>query len=90
MMATTMPVLEKDVETLMQVLFAQGFRAVGEFDSFLTFERQNEPLKIHVGPDGAFAAFNDDDELVAEGDGQDDLYQLLVSRPVPLPRVRRA
>jgi len=39
-------------------------------------------LKIHVGPDGSFAAFKGDDELVAEGENPDDLYRVLVSKTV--------
>jgi hypothetical protein len=37
-----------------------------------------DPLKIHVEPDGSFAAFNGDDELVAEGENSDDLYRVLI------------
>jgi hypothetical protein len=35
-----------------------------------------DPLKIHVGPDGSFAAFNGDGKLVAES--PDDLYRVLI------------
>jgi len=83
-----MSVLEEDIEALMQALFDQGFRAVGGFDSFLTFARAHEQLKVNVGPDGSFAAFNADDEVVAEGEGREDLYQMLVSRPIVPVRSR--
>jgi hypothetical protein len=77
-----MPVLDKGIEVLSQALLNQEFRAVDEFGSFVTFEREGDPLKIHVGPDGSFAAFNGDDELVAEGENPDDLYRVLVSKAV--------
>ena len=77
-----MSVHDKGIEVLSQALLDQEFRAVDEFDSFVTFERMGDPLKIHVGPDGSFAAFNGDDELVAEGENPDDLYRVLVSKTV--------
>jgi hypothetical protein len=77
-----MPVLDKGIEVLAQALGDQGFRAVDEFDTFVTFEREGDPLKIQVGPDGCFAAFNGDDELVAEGEGAADLYRILVAKTV--------
>ncbi len=73
-----MAVLDKGLEALEQALRDQGFVAIDEFDSFLTFERAGDPLKIHVGPDGSFAAFDGNDEIVAEGDGPEDIYRLLV------------
>ena len=85
-----MPVLDKGIEALAEALLGQEFRAVDEFDSFVTFEREGDPLKIQVGPDGSFAAFNGDDELVAEGEGAEDLYRILVSKkPARLPRSPR-
>lgn len=77
--------LNKGIEALAQALLDQEFRAVGEFDSFVTFERADDPLKIHVAPDGSFAAFNGDDELVAEGEGPEDLYRILVRQTPILP-----
>jgi hypothetical protein len=77
-----MPVLDKGIEVVSQALLNQEFRAVDEFGSFVTFEREGDPLKIHVGPDGSFAAFNGEDELVAEGENPDDLYRVLVSKAV--------
>ena len=70
------------LDTLAEALQQQGFRAVDEFGVFVTYERTDDPLKVHVGPDASFAAFNSDDELVAEGKGTRDLYAMLVSRPV--------
>jgi len=77
-----MSVHDKGIEVLSQALLDVDFRAVDEFDSFVTFERPDDPLKIHVGPDGSFAAFNGDDELIAEGENPDDLYRVLVSKTV--------
>jgi hypothetical protein len=70
------------IEPLRQALLLQGFRAIDEFDSFVTFERAGDAVKIHVGPDGSFAAFDGDDELVAEGEGPEDLYRILVTKSV--------
>ena len=77
-----MSVLDRGIETLVQALLDQEFRAVDEFDAFVTFERPDDPLKIHVGPDGSFSVFNGDDELIAEGESADDLYRVLVSKTV--------
>jgi len=77
-----MPVLHKGIEALAHALLDQEVRAVDEFGSFVTFGRAGDPLKIHVGPDGSFAAFKGDDELVAEGENPDDLYRVLVSKTV--------
>jgi len=68
-------------------LLEQGFYATDEFGQFVTYERANDPLKLHVGPDGSFSAFNGDDEVVAEGKGTHDLYAILVSKT---PRVSRS
>ena len=70
------------VDTLAEALLQQGFCAADEFGVFVTYERADDPLKVHVGPDGSFAAFNGDDELVAEGKGAQDLYAILVSKTV--------
>jgi hypothetical protein len=40
----------------------------------------DNPLKIHVGPDGSFSAFNIADECIAEGKGVEDLNRLLVAK----------
>jgi hypothetical protein len=42
--------LDKGIEVVSQALLNQEFRAVDEFGSFVTFEREGDPLKIHVGP----------------------------------------
>jgi hypothetical protein len=81
--------LNKGAEALAQALLDQEFRAIDEFDSFVTFERSGDPLKIHVGPDGSFAAFNGDDEIVAEGEGPDDLFRILVTKAPIIPSCSR-
>jgi hypothetical protein len=47
-----MEALDKGIEALAQALLDQEFRAINEFDSFVTFEREGDSLKIHVGPMG--------------------------------------
>lgn len=64
-----------------QALSEEGFRAVDEFDAFVTFERDGDPLKIHVGPDGSFAVFDSNDVCMTEGEGAEDLYRVLVAKP---------
>jgi hypothetical protein len=63
--------------TLLQALSEQAFRVVDEFEVFMTFARDNDLLKIHVGPDGSFAAFDSDDRLIAEGEGPKHLHRAL-------------
>jgi hypothetical protein len=84
-----MEVLDKGIDALSQALLEQGFRAVDEFDLFVTFAREDDPLKIHVGPDGSFAAFDSDDELVTEGEGAEDLYRALMAKTASQPRRSR-
>ena len=83
-----MPVIDKGIEALSQALLDQEFRPVDEFDSFVTFEREGDFFKIQAGSDGAFAVFGDDDELITEGEGAEDLYRVLVSKlgPTRSPR----
>ena len=75
-----MTVHEIGLEILTEALTGLGFRETDEFGLFVTYERENDPLKLHVGPDGSFAAFDGDDEVVAEGKGAQDLYALLVAK----------
>jgi len=66
------------LETLTDALLQQGFFAADEFGVFVTYKRANDSLKLHIGPDGSFAAFDSNDEVVAEGKGAQDLYSILV------------
>jgi len=70
--------VNKENGALVLALSEQGFRAIGEFDFFVTFARDGDPVKIHVAPDGSFAAFNDDDELLSEGEGAKDFCRTFV------------
>jgi hypothetical protein len=70
------------LDTLVEALLEQRFRPVDEFGLFVTYGRADEPLKVHVGPDGAFAAFDGDDQVVAEGKGTQDLYAILIRKTV--------
>jgi hypothetical protein len=80
--------LDKGIAALTQALLEQGFRPVDQFDLFVTFMRDDDPVKIHVGPDGSFAAFDSDDELLTEGEGAEDLYRALVAKAVPANKRR--
>jgi hypothetical protein len=62
------------------------FSPADEFGLFVTYQRANDPLKLHIGPDGSFAAFDGDDEVVAEGKGAHDLYAILVDKTAPARR----
>jgi hypothetical protein len=80
-----MIVVDKGIEALTEALFEQGFREVDKFDSCVTLERADDSLKIHLSPDGSFAAFNEADELIAEGEGQEDLYRILTTKALIAP-----
>ena len=69
-------------ETLVEALLDQKFCAGDQFGLFVTYVRENDPLKVHVGPDGSFAAFDGNDEIIAEGSGAQDLYDILVAKTV--------
>jgi hypothetical protein len=74
------------LEAFAEALIEQGFSRTEEFGLFVTYERANDPLKLHIGPDGSFAAFDGNDEVVAEGTGAHDLYSILVDRIAPARR----
>jgi hypothetical protein len=84
-----MEVLDKGREALSDALWENEFRAIDEFDAFVTYARAGDPLKIHVGPDGSFAAFDGDNQLLTEGEGPGDLYRLLVTKPPQANQRRR-
>jgi len=56
-------------------LLELGFTPAAKFGAFMTYRRRR--LKVHVGPDGAFAAFGADDEILGEGQDPDDLRFVL-------------
>ena len=65
-------------EPLEELLTDLGFSAVSEFGIFVTYARQRDLVKIHVAPDGMFAAFDGDDEILGEGTGAEDLRSVLM------------
>jgi hypothetical protein len=69
-------------DTLITALRQQQFHPAETFGEFVTYERKNDPLKVHVAPDGSFAAFDGNDEIIAEGKGAQDLFDVLVAKPV--------
>jgi len=70
--------LDKGIGALTQALLEKGFHPVEEFDMFVTFSRDDTELKIHAGPDGAFAAFDANDNLLTQGEGPEDLRRALL------------
>jgi hypothetical protein len=81
-----MEAVDRGFSALSQALLEQGFRAVDEFDAFVTFARDCDPLRIHIGPDGSFTVFDSTDKCITEGAGAEDLYRLLVAKPAPINR----
>jgi hypothetical protein len=74
-----MKTLDKGFSVL-SVLRRNGFHKADEFGTFVTFVRDGDALKIHVGPDGTFSAFNIADECITEGKGFENLYRALVAK----------
>ena len=64
-------------EVLEEALNELGFLAAHQFGVFVTYERQRDSVKVHVAPDGMFAAFDGDDEILGEGAGVEDLRSVL-------------
>jgi hypothetical protein len=73
-----MATLSSTREDLEEALVDLGFSAPREFGVFVTFERQRDSVKIHASPDGMFAAFDGDDEVLGEGTGAEDLRRVLM------------
>jgi hypothetical protein len=65
-------------EALEEALIELGFSAACEFGIFVTYERQQDSVKVHAAPDGMFAAFGGDDEILGEGTGAEDLRTVLM------------
>jgi hypothetical protein len=70
--------LEHSREALEEALIELGFSADREFGIFVTYGRQRYLVKVHVAPDGMFAAFGGDDEILGEGTGAEDLRCVLM------------
>lgn len=54
----------------------------------MTFEQEGDIFKIQAGSDRTFAVFGEDDELITEGEGTEDLYRLFVSNLGPTRSTR--
>jgi lipoprotein signal peptidase len=75
-----MEAADKGFSVLSRVLRQNGFHGADEFGAFVTFVREDDLLKIHIGPDESFSAFNIADECIAEGKGLEALYSLLLAK----------
>jgi hypothetical protein len=75
-----MEALDKGFGVLSRALRRNGFHRVDEFGAFVTFVRDGDSLKLHVGPDGSFSAFNSADECITEGNGVEDLCRVFVAK----------
>ena len=58
-----------------EALLELGFTPAEKFGAFVTYRRAS--LKVHVGPNGSFAAFGADDEMLGEGRDSDDVQFVL-------------
>jgi hypothetical protein len=75
-----MEALNEGFGVLSRALRRNGFLKADEFGAFVTFVRDGDLLKIHVGRDGSFSAFDIADECITEGKGAEDLYRALVAK----------
>jgi hypothetical protein len=75
-------------EALEEALIDLGFSPIDEFGVFVTYERPRDSLKVHVAPDGMFAAFDRDDEILGEGAGVEDLRAVLMEAVLAAERDR--
>jgi hypothetical protein len=75
-------------EALEEALIDLGFSATDEFGVFVTYERPRDSLKVHVAPDGMFAAFDRDDQVLGEGAGAQDLRDVLMEAVLVAERDR--
>jgi hypothetical protein len=73
-------------QALEEALIDLGFSAAREFGIFVTFERQRDSVKVHAAPDGMFAAFGGDDEILGEGAGAEDLRFVLMEAALAAER----
>jgi hypothetical protein len=76
-----METLDKGFGVLSRLLRRNGFYKADDFGTFVTFVRDGDLLKIHIGSDGSFSAFNFADECITEGKRFEDLYRVLVAKP---------
>jgi len=64
-------------DNLEAALIDLEFSAVNEFGIFVTYQRQGDLVKVLAAPDGMFATFDADDEVLGEGTGAEDLRRIL-------------
>jgi hypothetical protein len=75
-------------QALEEALIDVGFTAAHEFGIFVTYERKRDSVKVHAAPDGMFAAFGGDDEILGEGTGAEDLRSVLKEAALTAERGR--
>jgi hypothetical protein len=75
-------------EALEEELIDLGFSSTDEFGVFVTYQRPRNSLKVHVAPDGMFAASDRDDEILGEGAGAEDLRAVLMEAVLTAERDR--
>jgi hypothetical protein len=73
-------------EAFEEALIDLGFSVVRQFGVFMTYERERDAVKVHVAPDGMFAAFDGDDEILGEGTGAEDLRSVLIKAALTAAR----
>jgi hypothetical protein len=71
---------------LEEALIEFGFSAAHQFGVFVTYERERDLVKVHVAPDGMFAAFDVDDEILGEGAGAEDLRSVFTKAALTAAR----
>jgi hypothetical protein len=76
-------------EAFEEALIDLGFSVVRQFGVFMTYERERDAVKVHVAPDGMFAAFDADDEILGEGTGAEDLRSVLMKAALTAARGHR-
>jgi hypothetical protein len=74
---------------LEEALIELGFSAANQLGVFVTYERERDLMKVHVAPDGLFAAFGMDDEILGEGTGAEDLRSVLMKAALTATRDHR-
>jgi hypothetical protein len=74
---------------LEEALIELGFSAANQLGVFVTYERERDLMKVHVAPDGLFAAFGVDDEILGEGTGAEDLRSVLMKAALTATRDHR-
>jgi hypothetical protein len=77
-----MAVHSSGLETLVEALRQQDFKATDELGLSVIYQRPDDALRVHLGFDGSFTALDGHDEVIVEGTSTEDLYAILVSKTV--------